>query len=143
MEFENIMSRDLQQYLRPNGSPKQRLGKDDQIRIILEEMDFDKIHKVMVFLDWVWVKPILDEHDGTHKFISAVPTIDELKTESKKWLEDVWNIPEREDVAIYSIGSGGLVAMKCVYDGLKMLSLTFELTNWEFDYNDVQSENYE
>ncbi len=136
------MNRDIKKYLRPNGVPKQIMGRDDQIRIILEEMDFDKIHRTMVFLDWVWVKNEVDAN-GRYDYKSAVPTIEDLKSDSKKWLEEVWNMPEREDAVIYSIGSGGLVAQKCVYDGLKMLSLTFELTKWEFDYDDVQSENYD
>ena len=122
--------RSLKQYLYSNGSPKQKLDKDFQIKVILEEVDFNQIYSVMTHLDWRW---------GLN---GEQPSIDKLKSTAKDLLERVWNLPEEEDTSICWTGSGGFVAYKQYFDGLKMLSLKFELTGWEFEYDDVQNENY-
>lgn len=126
------MYRDINRYLRPSDYPVQRLGKERQIEIILQETDFDKIHRAMVVLDWQWA------YSPT-----GVPTIEEMKSQAKHYLEEVWNIPEDGISEVYFTGSGGFMAYKYVIDGLKILSLKFELAGWEFDYDSVQSENYD
>jgi len=108
---------------------EQKLGKEEQIKHILQETDFEKIHNVMVFLDWKWVN-------------CGVPTVARLKQKAKYHLEAAWDMEEDGESQHYYCGSGGFVARKMVYDGLKMLSLTFELAGWEMNYEDVQNEDY-
>ena len=109
----------------------QNLGKEDQIRIILEETDFEKIHKVMKFLNWRW------------HIDNDVPTIERLKEEAHHHLEQIWDFGDTGESNYYSCGTGGFRASKYVYHGLTMLGLAFELTGWDFDYNDVMCDNYE
>lgn len=126
--------RNLQDYLRKN-NPSQKIGKEDQIRIILEETDFEKIHSVMEYLGWRWMAwPEMQYY---------APSVETIKEKAKKLLEEVWNMHPQEDIEYLYISSGGLRATKLTYNGLKMLSLHFEITGWEFDYEGVQSENYE
>lgn len=126
--------RNLQDYLRKNNS-SQKIGKEEQIRIILEETDFKKIYDIMVYLDWGWF--------NWSEMQYYIPRIEMLKEKAKSLLEQVWDMcPEEESEYLY-ICSGGFRASKMTYNGLKMLSLHFEITGWEFDYDGVQSENYE
>lgn len=113
----------------------QVLGKEEQIKIIMREVDFEKIHEVMTFLDWKWFRA------GGHNQFN-VPTIDEIKASSLYLLNEIWELPIDPESQINTLGSGGIMAERLNYDGLKMLSLRFELTGWSFDYDDVQSENY-
>jgi hypothetical protein len=106
------------------------LGKEFQIETILEEVEFDKIRSVMIYLNWTW---------GLNR---EQPSIDKLKNVAKKLLESVWDMPEDNESSMCWTGTGGFVAYKQYFDGLKMLSLKFELTGWEFEYDDVQNENY-
>ena len=131
------MKRDIQSYIRKQ--PTQKLDKEDQIRIILEEFDFSLVNAVMTFLNWHWWRN--DPNPGSPPIDRGVPTIDMLKENARYCLERVWNLPET-DSHNYETGTGGFVATKSVYDGLKMLSLRFELTSWELDYDNVQNENY-
>ena len=135
------MSRNLRKYLNPDEN-RQILTKDDQIRIILEETNFDMIHRTMTFLGWGWLS---NYNADDRTFTEHIPDVDELKVESKKYLERIWNQPEddTDELQFLATGSGGLIAKKWVYKGLRMLELKFELTGWDFDYQDVQSTNYE
>lgn len=132
------MQRDLQKYIRPNNLPKQVLGKEFQINDILEEFDFEKVHSVMVFLDWQYAKP--NPVTGVIEYYK--PTIEDIKKSARKYLEHVWDMPTSEDAQVCHTGSGGFMAYRGFYDGLKILSLTFEIEEWGFDYDSVQSENY-
>lgn len=113
----------------------QVLGKEEQIKIIMREFDFEKVHGVMTFLGWKWWGA------GGHNQFN-VPTIDEIKASSLYLLNEIWELPIDPESQINTLGSGGIMAERLNYDGLKMLSLRFELTGWSFDYDDVQSENY-
>jgi hypothetical protein len=112
--------------------PKQVIGRDEQIRVIMEETDFAKIHDTMTYLDWVWCNG-----DMT----CSVPTIDMLKSNAISYLNAAWGFPDDDD-EFYCTGSGGFMAYRFMYDGIKMLSLKFELTGWEFEYDEVTNEEY-
>ena len=126
--------RELAPYLR---KIEQKIGKDEQIKIILEETDFDKIFDVMNYLRWEWM--YRDEDDNVN---FRVPDLETIKKTAKQCLEDVWNIEETGEDQFYFSGTGGFTAYKFVFDGLRCLSLKFELTGWNMDYEDVQNENY-
>lgn len=105
------------------------MDRDTQIKYIIEEIDFEKIHKTMVFLKWTWFTA------G-----SITPNIDELRTYSIKLLKNVWD--SEEGIPVVSIGTGGLVATRQIYEGMKTLSLQFDISNWGFDNDDIQCPNY-
>jgi hypothetical protein len=96
---------------------------ETQMQIIFEHMDFDKVYNVMDFLNW------------GYKSNKNAPTIDELKKMAKNLLTSIWNMEEgHERVATEC---GGFRAERYVYDGLKILKLSFILTSWELDYEVV------
>lgn len=128
------MKRNIKTYLYKNGIPnphQQHLSREDQIRIILEETNFDKINRVMTFLDWTWFS------------YNGVPTIEQLKTEAKRLLEDVYNDSDDYEYPCITHETGGFVATRDMIDGIKMLSLDFVLTGWDFEYDDVTNAHYE
>jgi hypothetical protein len=76
---------------------------------ILDEFDFEKVHKAMVALNWKWV-------DG-------VPTIGDLRRTARELLNDLVRGELR------GVGTGGL----CAYMENGLIGLRFEVTNWEVE----------
>jgi hypothetical protein len=109
------------------------MGKSEQIKIIIEEVDFEKIQKVMKHLDWTW-------YSAAHIGKTGPPDIDDLRRTAFKLLEDIWNTEEGFPEMSTSIG--GFVASRQIYNGIPSLKLVFELTNWGFDEDDLKSPNY-
>lgn len=70
----------------------------------------------------------------------SIPSIEEVKRTSIKLLKDVWDAEEGIPVVI--LGTGGLVATRQIYEGMKTLELRFDISNWGFDNDDIQSPNY-
>jgi hypothetical protein len=62
---------------------------------VMDQFDFDKVHRVMEFMDWVWVTT--DGHS------TEVPSISRLKQAARKHLR-------RAFAKNITIGSGGLEA---------------------------------
>lgn len=79
---------------------------------ILDEFDFEKVHKVMVVLDWKW-----HNTDG-------VPSIGDLRRMARSLLQHV--VSSRE---INTAASGGLTAF--MHHGV--LGLRFEVSNYEIE----------
>jgi hypothetical protein len=77
---------------------------------ILDEFDFEKVHKAMVALDWVWVFA----EDG-------VPTVGELRKAARLLLR------EAASRDVYYTGSGGFRVTK----NADVLKLEFVLEQWE------------
>jgi|TARA_R110000824_G_scaffold289406_1_gene478002 hypothetical protein len=117
--------------VRVNVKPDYLMSRDRQIKIILEEVNFEKIHQVMEFTKWTWFST------GSKQS----PTVDEIKSASIKLLEDVWEC--EEGIPIVLLGTGGLVATREIYDGKRSLELRFDITSWGFDNDDIQSPNYD
>lgn len=61
---------------------KKQEAINEAIEDILESFDFEKVHKVMKFIDWQWA--IL----ANGKYIFRVPTVLELKERAKELLMD-------------------------------------------------------
>lgn len=70
--------------------------RNEIILEILNEFNFNKCLEVMNFLNWTWVKEVLN--------------IDLLKKISKEYLEDVWKKLHRVKEGYISISSGGIKA---------------------------------
>ena len=85
------------------------------INDIIDEFDFEKVHKVMGLLNWTWYI------DYVHK----IPNIDDMKKTASRILQ---NVLERNSENYY-IATGGFKAS--MQDGY--ISLVFELTQWEHE----------
>jgi hypothetical protein len=79
---------------------------------ILDEFNFERVHKVMVALDWTW--------SGT----DGVPTIADLRRMARSLLKQVV-----ESKGIHSVGSGGFTA----YMHYGILGLRFEISSYEIE----------
>lgn len=79
---------------------------------ILDEFNFEKVHKVMVSLDWKW-----NSTDG-------VPAIADLRRTARSLLKQVV-----ESKGIHSVGTGGFTAF--MHNGI--LGLRFEVSSYEIE----------
>jgi hypothetical protein len=94
---------------------------------ILTEFDFDKVHEVMVALDWKWA--------STHP---SVPSIRDLKDTARQLLISVYNLRKDEYKETHSevpvqIATGGFRAIALSNDDgvVDFLKLEFIVTEWE------------
>jgi hypothetical protein len=96
------------------------MTKDEQIYDIINNFDFDKVHKVMVFLDWKWL-----QMRGLE-----TPSIPQLKDKAYELLSRVYD--NTDSLTPYSLRTGGLCASGVYYEDTNELSLEliFELTGW-------------
>jgi hypothetical protein len=84
------------------------LPKEEHIKYIINNFNFQQVHNVMKFLDWTWA--------GSSK----IPSICELKKEATRLLNEVYDSNEKW------IATGGFKASK-YYD---FLELEFIVTDW-------------
>ena len=88
---------------------------DEKINEVLEEFDFDEVHKVMVFLNWSWVN---DDETFT------VPNCYRMIQDAKKLLYDC----KKSKNKYFTTATGGFVARKGKSeDGDNFYSLSFVL----------------
>jgi hypothetical protein len=85
----------------------------------LEEFDFDRVHKVMTFLDWKYS----DDKD--------VPTIETLRKNARKYLIEVAK-QALESKSEYITGTGGFrYEAKLYEDDYLWLRMAFEIADWD------------
>ena len=89
---------------------------EEQILEIMMNFNFDRVHRVMQFLEWKWATsfdpPML-----------KIPSLDEIKDRAVKYLRAAAMSPESE----YYGGTGGLIVEKkegCLF-------LSFVLADWD------------
>ena len=100
--------------------------KDKQISYILDKFDFDKVHKVMQFLDLRWRSAIPE-------FDNKVPSVSLLKSVAKNLLNLYWDFGEVFIRDFYSGGSGEFYITTSWNAGEQDISLSFILEkvgNW-------------
>lgn len=90
--------------------------KQQMVDEIMDWFDFDRVHKVMVALDWHWASA----DDG-------IPSKGELRKVARELL---WRVLENKDE--YKIATGGFQAS---YEN-EVLSLKFIVSDWEVDLED-------
>lgn len=96
----------------------------DVIWDIMNNFDFDKVHRVMTFLNWKWALA-----DSEH---TAVPDIQQLRDTARNMLTGCAS-RARKVSGQYTIGSGGFHA-HAEYDAASnkvFVKLAFELTEWD------------
>jgi hypothetical protein len=98
---------------------------DEMIQEILDNFDFEQMHKVMTFLNWKW-------------YYDAVPTIEELKEIAKNLLnQTVKGINNFKGFNNLFCSSGGFRAIGKKDGEVIYLELLFECTSWN-----VNNKNY-
>ena len=85
-----------------------------KIEEIMNNFDFEKVYRIMKFLDWEW------------SCVNRVPNVKELKATARKLLEDL------DSVQSEYIGTGGFVAED--YGG--NYRLTFQVEDWNSEAAD-------
>ena len=96
---------------------------NEQIKEIIANFDFERVHEAMVALKWTWYNS---------KSEDKVPSTSELVMEATELLERVYNSDHNPSF----IEMGGFKAYK---DEYTKLGLIFQLASWEIDaedYND-------
>ena len=90
-----------------------------QIKYILENFDFDKVHKHMTEVDWTWA------------FYSTVPSVPALIEMATDQLSNVLKSPMPNTMS----ACGGFHAYKFTWpdDSVPELQLVFAVTAWEGD----------
>lgn len=104
--------------------------KQELINEVLDNFDFEKVHKVMTFLDWKWF--------SYSESTMEVPSIAKLVRTAQQYLEMAYDGLEKieHNEHSYMVGSGGFEAQAKRYPaGLDkpdvLLTLTFNLASFE------------
>ena len=103
------------------------MTKGTAIASILEDFDFEKVHKVMQMLDWKWATTFKKDDTG-FQLIATVPSVVQIKVQALELLSDAWDKKA-------SMSTGGLVAKYGINEMEEpSLTLSFELESAE-SYN--------
>lgn len=89
----------------------------ERIDEVMDWFDFNKVSRVMEFLDWQWVYPT----DG-------VPTEADLRQKARELLHMAWDYSERSNEESFA-GTGGFTAEADA--ARNWIRLTFRLADWE------------
>ena len=92
------------------------MTEEEIIEDILDEFDFNKVSKVMEFLNWGWT-------DGN--FVLAVPTIGQLRKRARTLMQSFIG---KEDGMV---ATGGFWITKKTFDGEPFYRLHFVLSSWD------------
>ena len=99
------------------------IDKYKAITDIIENFNWEKVHKTMVALNWTW-------HDSEGK----APSIGELFRCANDLLHRAYDGAEKEKTD-YSVGTGGFYVRAIVDEETKEiveLRLAFEVCNWDY-----------
>lgn len=103
---------------------QKEISIDQVIKQVLENFDFDKVHKVMEVLDWKWVGG--DTQDG-------VPSVYRLIKKAEGLLKDCVNEIEHRNTNTFVLSTGGFKATCVKYDdGEIVLELEFVLSDFNY-----------
>ena len=91
----------------------------DYIDDILDNFEFERMHKVMKYLDWKWATT------------SGVPSVSDLRRKARSLLKDT--IEALQINKQYYCATGGLAVTGVDCDDGLYLRLDFVLTSWEAD----------
>ena len=112
------------------------LSKDSQIKIILATFDFDECAMVFKRMGWIL-------YPGGILSDPIIPDAEYLRNESIRKLNEVWDLKEGLDFRTVCIGGGRLRAERSIYEGYKILSLSFTPIYAEIDFDEVSDPDYE
>jgi hypothetical protein len=104
------------------------INKQKAIDNIIEDFNWEKVHKTMTALNWKW-------HDSK----GESPTIGMLFKCAVSLLHDAYDGAVKEKIN-YSAATGGFYARAYVDEETKEiyeLRLSFEICNWSYDEEDI------
>ena len=95
---------------------------------IMDNFDFQQVHKVMEFLNWPWF-------DGGENGEPGVPDVSTLRKKARYLLRQAGDrlLNDNENLPDFSVGTGGLhaIAYRDTELGIVFFKLTFELESWD------------
>lgn len=106
------------------GTMKQKLSIEQTAEKVIEHFDFQKVHKVMKFLNWQWVSANTGDR---------IPTLGGLMNHARKLLIEVGTKVSSSSDNHYFSSTGGFKAEAQLYpDGEIVLELSFYVAefNW-------------
>jgi hypothetical protein len=89
---------------------------------IMDYFNFEKVHKVMTFLEWKWY----NSYTAT-----GVPSIPELRTFAREQIWYAVNTMQRLNETEYTTFCGGLQTRTWIEDGKIYVSIQFILEGWD------------
>lgn len=92
------------------------MTEEQIIEDILDEFDFDKVHKVMEFLNWTWV---------SRESPNIPPTVGQLRKKARSLMLYCLNKGDQ------SIATGGFWVTKRILGGTPFYRLQFVVSSWE------------
>ena len=104
--------------------------RNAMIAEVMEDFDFENVHKVMTFLDWKWA---IGEGERT------VPSVYRLMKQAEQLLTDVTKYEDNEH---HEMATGGL---RAIFDEDGDLELRFEITrtaSFNDDYDEEGNSIY-
>ena len=94
---------------------------DEHIHEVMDELDFQRIYRAMLHLNWQWASA----EDG-------VPNIPEMRKQVRKLMKTAFEDCFRYKEDRYTIGTGGF---EVTYDReCDFFDVKFVLTEWRTDY---------
>lgn len=88
---------------------------------VLDNFDFEKVHRVMEFLNWTW---------STKKKKEKIPSIKKMKKHAERLIEDAIKGLKKHGADQYSIATGGFEAYAFYgEEGLEVV-LRFIVEEW-------------
>ena len=83
---------------------REKKSHGDMVNEILSDFDFNKVHRVMKFLDWQWAK------------LGAVPSAVDLQKEAERLLGSLAGEPGVKGTGGLraSLKSDGILSLKCI-----------------------------
>ena len=94
--------------------------QQEQIAAVLQSFDFEKVHRLMVFLNWIW-------------WTGRIPTTQEIIDVGARLLQEVF---EDQEAELQTVETGGLMAIRTpnnlqlIFKGVSATCST-ELAAWE------------
>ena len=100
------------------------LNYQEQLRIILNEFDFDEASMLYNRMNYTWY------HSNNQP-----PTASEIKRNAKRLLSDAWGADESLLSHEYTVSTGRLEVSRYIWDGIKILGLKLVAVESVLDYD--------
>lgn len=106
----------------------QKLTKEETVEKVIQNFDFDKVHRVMKSMNWGWWDTSTED---------GVPSIGHVVLQAKRLLDQVYNKVSAGENN-YFISTGGFEATARKYEyGEIVLELKFVVTSFNYSTQDT------
>lgn len=125
---DEIADRDSYRYM---------MSYDDQIYNIVSAMDWTKLQEQLRAMHWTR----FEKAEDSERYVFRTPSRRQLVSSAEELLWKVANTNEFGG-GFYCISSGGFRVERHIDDGVAMLRISFELAQWDMDWESVTNEDY-